>query len=344
MTAAIDGSAGLGMTVSSASNVILRVDGVVKEYRLRVNGSHKTIRAVDDVSFACSPSETIGIVGESGSGKTTLGRIVAALISPTSGSVEANSRSDVENSVTQSVSQARRRPRTVQMVYQNPAESLNPRWKIESSVAEPLIGVSGSARRAAVTDALEAVGLSMGIAQRHPHQLSGGQQQRACIARAVIGNPSVIVLDEAVSGLDVVLQREVLILLRELQSRTQTSYLFISHDLSAVAAISTRILVMYLGRVVESVPTAELNKPYLHPYSVVLHSAQLRPMAEGERPAPIVIAGEPPSGINKVEGCRFAPRCPLADDRCRLSDPPLLDHGNGHLVACYHPGELVDAS
>ena len=315
----------------SPQDVILRVDNVAKEYKLRVNGARRTIRAVDDVSFTCGPGETIGLVGESGSGKTTLGRMVAGLISPTLGNVITVPRSEMSASA-------------VQMVYQNPAESLDPRWRIETSVGEPLISVKGDARRAAVAEALDAVGLSPDLAQRRPHELSGGQQQRACIARAVIGDPSVIVLDEAVSGLDVVLQRDVLALLRKLQSRTGTSYLFISHDLTVVAAISSRILVMYLGRVVEAVPLAELGGPFLHPYSVVLHAAQLKPTAEGGRPAPMVITGEPPSGMDKTVGCRFAPRCPLADDQCRREEPPLTDRGNGRLVACYHSGELSDAS
>jgi oligopeptide/dipeptide ABC transporter ATP-binding protein len=149
-----------------------------------------------------------------------------------------------------------------------------------------------------------------------------------------------VVLDEAVSSLDVLLQREVLHLLSELQARTRVAYVFISHDFAAVAALSTRVLVMYLGRVVEEVPGREANGPLLHPYSVALQSAQLRPRPDGSRSKPIILTGDPPSAIGKGAGCRFAGRCPLADDRCRAEEPSLVQHRPGHFAACYYPGVL----
>jgi len=196
-------------------------------------------------------------------------------------------------------------------------------------------------RREAIHTALAGVGLTADHARKYPHELSGGQQQRACIARALIASPSVVVLDEAVSSLDVLLQREVLALLVELQANTGVAYVFISHDFAAVAALSTRVLVMYLGRVVEALPAYELSQALLHPYSIALQSAQLRPRPDGTRAKPIILRGDPPSAIGKIQGCRFASRCPLADDRCRKEEPTLTEFTANHLAACYYPGALI---
>jgi oligopeptide/dipeptide ABC transporter ATP-binding protein len=314
---------------------LLSVEGVVKDYHVRGQGADRRLRAVDGVSFSCDRGETVGIVGESGCGKTTLGRLVAGLIRPTAGAV-------VVRSLAQDGLSSRRAERSsVQMVYQSPVESLDPRMRIAASVAEPLGHVRRSERRQLVLSALAAVALADEHARKYPHELSGGQQQRACIARALIGSPSVVVLDEAVSNLDVLLQQEVLALLVELQAGTGVAYVFISHDFAAVAALSKRVMVMYLGRVVEVLPAQEPTGVLLHPYSVALQSAQLRPRPDGTRRKPIILTGDPPSAIEEIQGCRFATRCPLADERCRAAEPPLTEYEPDHFAACYYPGMLV---
>jgi oligopeptide/dipeptide ABC transporter ATP-binding protein len=312
---------------------MLSVERVVKDYRLRGPNAGGYLRAVDEVTFSCQEGETVGVVGESGCGKTTLGRLVAGLIRPTAGNVTVRKRNGQQGPA--------RAHSGVQMVYQSAVESLDPRMRIATSISEPLQHLPRAERRERVRNALRDVALSDEQATRYPHELSGGQQQRACIARALVGNPSVVILDEAVSNLDVLLQREVLLLLSELQARTRVAYLFISHDFATVAALSTRLLVMYLGRVLEAVPGREATGTLLHPYSVALQSAQLRPRPDGSRSKPIILAGDPPSAIGKRTGCRFAGRCPLADERCRSEEPPLLEHKPGHFAACYHPGALV---
>lgn len=324
---------------------VLSVDQLVKEYKVRAHLEGRVLRAVDDVTLTLEAGETLGVVGESGSGKTTLGRLIAGTLAPTSGRVITR-RAPTENAPAARTTSAKAGgSANVQMVFQNPVESLNPRWTVARSVAEPLIRTRAAEREVAVAQALETVGLTTTHARRLPHQLSGGQQQRACIARAIIGHPSLVILDEAVSGLDVVLQQDVLALLADVQERTGMSYLFISHDLSAVTKISSRIVVMYLGKVVESAPArgAETATSFLHPYSVALHSAELHWTPDGGRPTPILLPGEPPSGIAKVSGCRFASRCPIAVDRCTEAEPPLIEHTTGHAVACYRAGELSDA-
>lgn len=314
---------------------LLSVQGVVKDYRIRGQGMDRRLRAVDGVSFSCEKGETVGIVGESGCGKTTLGRLVAGLIRPTAGAVAVSGLAQVRPS------QRRGGRGGVQMVYQSPVESLDPRMRIAASVGEPLAHLRRSERRQRVGSALAAVALGNDHARKYPHELSGGQQQRACIARALIGSPSVVVLDEAVSNLDVLLQQEVMALLVDLQTGTGVAYVFISHDFAAVAALSTRVMVMYLGRVVEVLPAQEATGQLLHPYSVALQSAQLRPRPDGTRRKPIILKGDPPSAIDEIQGCRFATRCPLADERCRSADPALTEYAPKHFAACYYPGMLV---
>ncbi|MGA3220569.1 MAG: ABC transporter ATP-binding protein [Acidimicrobiales bacterium] len=314
---------------------LLSVQGVVKDYRIRGQGMDRRLRAVDGVSFSCEKGETVGIVGESGCGKTTLGRLVAGLVRPTAGAVA------VRGLVQVGPSQRRAGRAGVQMVYQSPVESLDPRMRIAASIGEPLGHLRRSERRQRVRSALAAVALGNDHARRYPHELSGGQQQRACIARALIGSPSVVVLDEAVSNLDVLLQQEVMALLVDLQAGTGVAYVFISHDFAAVAALSTRVMVMYLGRVVEVLPAQESTGQLLHPYSVALQSSQLRPRPDGTRRKPIILKGDPPSAIEEMQGCRFASRCPLADERCRSADPPLTEYAPNHFAACYYPGALV---
>jgi oligopeptide/dipeptide ABC transporter ATP-binding protein len=323
------------MVGAQTTGAVLQVDGVTKLFRLRGGGRSKFLRATDGVSVAAAAGTTVGIVGESGCGKTTLGRMVAGLVSPTAGTVRVRRGAGGEL-----VNPAVRRG-LVQMIYQNPADSLDPRLRVSTSVAEPLIKLPGPQREAAVDQALSAVGMS-GYRDRYPHELSGGQQQRVCIARAIVAAPSVIVLDEAVSALDVLLQIEVLALLAEVQARTETTYLFISHDLAAVRAISDYILVMYLGRVVEVIPRESYTGDPLHPYTMALSSAELGGFGREERQR-IVLRGEPPSAAQEHTGCRFASRCPAAEPRCSAGEPGLVDAGGGHFVACYLPGVLSNA-
>jgi peptide/nickel transport system ATP-binding protein/oligopeptide transport system ATP-binding protein len=312
---------------------VLEVENLVKDYPLRGYGAKRTLRAVDGVNFACDAGETVGIVGESGCGKTTLGRLIAGLVPPTSGQV----------TVSQSglAPPGNRAGRPVQVVYQNPADSLDPMRRVGFSVGEAIMGIPGDERRRFVSRALESVELGPEVAHLRPHELSGGELQRVCIARALIGGPIAVILDEAVSALDVIVQRTILKLLVELQVAAGIAYVFISHDLAVVTAVSTRIIVMYLGSVMEVVPRERFEDPLLHPYSVALKSAQLRPRADGSRPKAIVLSGDPPSALERRRGCRFASRCPLADNRCRDQEPALTPWGGpGQWVACYYPGAL----
>lgn len=321
------------VVTDSEQRRVLEVENLVKDYPVRGYGGKRTLRAVDGVNLGCDAGETIGIVGESGCGKTTLGRLVAGLVPPTSGRVTISRSS--------SASLESRAGRPVQVVYQSPADSLDPRRRIGFSVGEAITGVPSDERQLLVRRALESVELGPQTARLRPHELSGGEQQRVCIARALIGGPTVVILDEAVSALDVIVQRNILKLLVDLQTATGIAYVFISHDLAVVTAVSTRIVVMYLGRVMEVIPREKFGDPLLHPYSVALQSAQLRSRADGSRPKPIVLSGDPPSALERGRGCRFASRCPLADDRCRGQEPALAPWGGpGQWVACYYPGAL----
>lgn len=317
----------------SAVGTVLTVHNVHKSFRVRGRRG-VSVRAVDGVSFSARTGTTVGVVGESGCGKTTLGRIVAGLVRPSEGAVRirpAAGDTPVDPTVTRGL---------VQMIYQSPSDSLDPRLRVGTSVEEPLLSVPRGERKLRVDQALESVGLG-GLRDRYPHELSGGQQQRVCIARAIVAQPRVVVLDEAVSALDVLLQVEVLTLLEDIQARTDAVFVFISHDLAAVRAVSDYILVMYLGRVVEVIPRAEYASPPLHPYTVALHSAELIDRGAGGHRR-IVLAGEPPSASEEYTGCRFAGRCPAATARCLESEPPLLEAGGGRSVACYFPGALQE--
>lgn len=234
----------------------------------------------------------------------------------------------------------RERRRDFQMVFQNPAGSMNPRRTVGASVAEPLWARGERQTDGEVERMLRLVGLNPKMASRMPHELSGGQQQRASIARALIARPALVVHDEAVASLDISLQAQILNLLVELQETLGTSYLFISHDLAAVQAISHRVIVMYLGEVVESAPADAFSRRPLHPYSLGLRSATLAPdpVLERSRPA-FVLRGDVPSPMNPPSGCRFRTRCPLAKALCAEQAPRLRDAGDGHLVACHFAPE-----
>jgi peptide/nickel transport system ATP-binding protein/oligopeptide transport system ATP-binding protein len=289
--------------------------------------------AVDGVSFAIGAGETLGLVGESGCGKTTVGRSILRLIEPTAGTIKLSG---------EDITYLRRtelRPYRCQMqiIFQDPFSSLDPRMSAGAIVAEPL-RVHGTVRRkertASVAELFERVGLARAQMRHHPHQFSGGQRQRIGIARALALSPKIIVADEPVSSLDVSIQAQVLNLLMDLQDERRLAYLFISHNLAIIAHISHRVAVMYLGRIVEHAPTADLFARPLHPYTELLLAAvpagDLSHKSRGR-----VLQGDVPSPINPPAGCHFHPRCPFAFDRCKVETPVLREVRPGHHVACH---------
>nr|WP_300811522.1 oligopeptide/dipeptide ABC transporter ATP-binding protein [uncultured Akkermansia sp.] len=294
------------------------------------------VKAVDDVSFHIYPGETLGLVGESGCGKSTIGKSIVRLLKPTGGSIRFNG-----NNIAR-LSQRKMRPLRphIQMVFQDPAESLNQRQSIGQIVAEPFVihrMGTPAARREWVRGLLDRVGLPDSAIDRFPFEFSGGQRQRIGIARALTLNPSLIILDEPVSALDVSVQSQVLNLLLELQEERKLSYLFIAHDLSAVKHISNRIGVMYLGRMVELADSYELITRPLHPYTKSLISAI--PIADpkaAKASERIVLEGDVPSPLNPPSGCRFRTRCPYADEQCAQECPEWKELEKGHFAACHH--------
>ena len=312
---------------------LLQVDGAVRHFQIRPAAASAggLLRAVDGVSLTLRAGETLGIVGESGCGKSTLARLVVGLLEPTAGRILIRG-----GDLWDSGAAGRERRRQCQMVFQNPAGSMNPRRTVGASVAEPLQARGARRTGEAVARILERVGLPAQFASRMPHQLSGGQQQRASIARALIAGPALVVHDEAIASLDISLQAQILNLLVELQEATGTAYLFISHDLAAVQAISHRVIVMYLGEVVESATAADFAQRPQHPYSIALRSATLTPDPAVERQrGEIILRGDVPSPMNPPSGCRFRTRCPMAQALCAEQKPVLRDIGSGHRVACH---------
>ncbi len=294
-----------------------------------------SVRAVDGVSFRIWPGETLGVVGESGCGKSTLGRAVLRLYEPTSGSV----RIAGEDVLALGPDALRRKRPTMQMVFQDPQASLNPRMTVASIVGEPLdehTKLSGSEKLARVYELLDAVGLNRDFANRYPHAFSGGQRQRIGIARALALNPRFIVCDEPIAALDVSIQAQVVNLLEELQDRLGLTYMFISHDLSMVRHIADRVAVMYLGKIVETAPVQALYDTPLHPYTRALLSAVPEPDPAAERTKErIVLRGDVPSPARPPSGCRFRTRCPQAMEICARLDPPFAEQAPGHFAACH---------
>jgi oligopeptide transport system ATP-binding protein len=321
------------------SGALLEVSGLVKHFHVGgglFGGPAGVVRAVDGVDFTIRRGETLGLVGESGCGKTTTGRCILQLDRPTSGHIVFEGV-DLTALNQQQLRAVRRR---IQVIFQDPYSSLNPRMSVGEILAEP-IKVHGlvpdKAKRAErVRELLEQVGLMPRHAERYPHQLSGGQRQRVGVARALAMEPSLIICDEPVSALDVSIQAQIINLLEDLQSRLGLTFLFIAHDLSVVRHISDRVAVMYLGRIVELADRQALYEEPLHPYTRALLSAVPIPDPRLEaRREPQVLRGEVPSPLNPPSGCVFHPRCPIAVDRCSAEIPPLREIKPGHWAACH---------
>ncbi len=324
--------------LDAAPAPLLRVEGLKMHfpiYRGLLRRQVGAIKAVDDVSFEIREGETLGLVGESGCGKSTTGRAILRLYDPTAGRIELEGQDIAQ---VHGDALRRLRPR-MQMIFQDPQASLNPRMTVGSIIAEPLdehARLGHKERRARVMELMDAVGLNRAFANRYPHEFSGGQRQRIGIARALALNPRFIVCDEPIAALDVSIQAQVVNLLEDLQEQLGLTYLFISHDLSMVRHLATRVAVMYLGRLVEIAPRELLYDRPQHPYTQALISAVPSPDPEIEaRRQRIILKGDVPSPANPPKGCAFSTRCPKVFDRCRVEVPALRDLGGGHKAACH---------
>jgi oligopeptide/dipeptide ABC transporter ATP-binding protein len=321
---------------------LLEVESLTKHFRVRQGAlglSTATVRAVDGISFEIGAGRTLGLVGESGCGKTTTSKMILGLERPTGGAI----RFEGEDVLALGRDARRHYRKSVQAVFQDPYASLDPRMRVAAIVAEPLVinaAASAPERRRRVMELLELVGLPARAADLFPHEFSGGQRQRVAIARALALSPRLVVLDEPVSALDVSIRAQVLNLLRELQARLGVSYLFIAHDLAAVAHMSHAIAVMYLGKIVEIGDADAVAIDPKHPYTKALFAAAL-PIDLDNPPEEVALSGEVPSPIDPPSGCRFHPRCPHAMARC-MSEEPALRAEAGRLVACHlYSGEGV---
>jgi len=320
---------------------LLKIEHLKKYFPVKAGVFRSTIgwvKAVDDVSFAVYAGETFGIVGESGCGKSTLGLAILRLYEPTSGRIIFEGK-EIHNLPQSKFMQYRK---NLQMIFQDPFSSLNPRMTVGSIIEEGMnIHKIGNPRErsAMVMDLLQKVGLQNDAMNRFPHEFSGGQRQRIGIARALAMNPKLMIADEAVSALDVSIRSQIINLMVDLKNEFHLTYLFISHDLSIIKHLCDRIMVMYLGKTVEIASRYDLFKTPLHPYTVALISAVPVPDPDYhiER---IILPGDVPSPIDPPSGCRFHPRCPVAQNRCSEEEPQLIDQDKNHFVACHYPGSL----
>jgi oligopeptide transport system ATP-binding protein len=318
------------------ARALLEVSDLIKHYPVRGGVLRRkigTVHAVDGVSFTVGVGETLGLVGESGCGKSTVARSILRLVEPTRGSIRINGR-DITN-----LGKTELRPirRSMQIIFQDPFASLNPRMTAGDIVGEPLSVhrmAAGREKRERVAELFEQVGLRPDQMRNYPHQFSGGQRQRICIARALSLGPSLIVCDEPVSALDVSIQAQVINLLIDLQRKHDFSYLFIAHDLAVVAHISHRVAVMYLGRIVELAEKSELFANPRHPYTQALLASVPVANPKMKRLKPL-IDGDVPSPINPPSGCAFHTRCRYVMERCRIETPVLADTGARHQIACF---------
>lgn len=342
------------------NDYLLEVEHLKQYFPVHQGFSTTPLKAVDDISFAIRPGETLGLVGESGCGKTTVGRTLLRLYQPTAGKitfdgkvlfdsgeqygengkmiVDANGKPVMGKKVDVNMMPYRKE---MQMVFQDPYSSLNPRMTVEDIIGEPLdvhkLYRNRKERREKILDLMELVGLNAEHAMRYAHEFSGGQRQRIGIARALAVNPKFIVCDEAVSALDVSIQAQVVNMFEELQEKLGVAYLFIAHDLLVVHHISDRIAVMYLGKMMEIADADELNANPIHPYTLSLLSAVPIPDPEIARKSHrIVLEGDVPSPLKMPTGCPFRTRCKYATEKCGQEMPQLTDRGNGHMVACWN--------
>ena len=339
---------------------LLKVDHLKQYFPVRQGLKTIPLKAVDDISFAVKPGETLGLVGESGCGKTTVGRTLLRLYQPTSGRIEfdgevlfdsgekydekgkvilgPDGKPALGNKVDVNMLPYRKQ---MQMVFQDPYSSLNPRMTVEDIIGEPLdvhnLYANRNERREKILELMELVGLNAEHAMRYAHEFSGGQRQRIGIARALAVNPKFIVCDEPVSALDVSIQAQVVNMFEELQEKLGVAYLFIAHDLLIVHHISDRIAVMYLGKMMELADADELNANPIHPYTLSLLSAVPIPDPDTARKSKrIILEGDVPSPLKMPTGCPFRTRCRYATDQCAQEMPQLTDRGNGHMVACWN--------
>ncbi|HEX6849762.1 MAG TPA: ABC transporter ATP-binding protein [Candidatus Polarisedimenticolaceae bacterium] len=316
------------------STPLVEARGLVKRFSTAASfwGGGPKVRAVDGVDLEIRRGETLGLVGESGSGKSTLGRLLIRLVEPDAGSV----RFDGTDLLALRPRELRRMRRRFQIVFQDPYGALNPRMKVASLVTEPMeihgIGASKADRRESAARLIEEVGLDRSALDKYPHAFSGGQRQRIGIARAIACGPEFVVCDEPVSALDPPIQAQIVNLLVDLQERHALSYLFIAHDLRLVRHLADRVVVMYLGRLVEEAPTAALYAEPLHPYTKALLAST--PSTTPGAPTAPALQGEPPSPIAPPPGCRFHTRCPVAVEVCSKVEPPLVTIG-ARTAACH---------
>ncbi len=326
------------------SDILLEIKDLKVHFPIRsdrlLGGVTKYVKAVDGVSFSIERGETLGLVGESGSGKTTVGRSILRAIEPTDGQVSFSIDGQMLDLAQLTDKEMRTHRKHMQLIFQDPYSSLNPRMTVRDIIAEPLVALQlakGQEVDERVRNAAAICKLNVEYLRRFPHAFSGGQRQRIGIARALISQPQFIVCDESVSALDVSIQAEILNLLMDLQSEFRFTYLFIAHDLSVVAHISKRVAVMYLGQFVELAPTKELFHAPKHPYTEALMSA-IPEMDPDQEMAPVHLEGEIPSPINPPSGCRFHTRCPYVQDICKTDVPKWQEIEPDHFVACH----LVD--
>jgi oligopeptide/dipeptide ABC transporter ATP-binding protein len=307
---------------------MIAAESVSKAFPVPGLFQRRAVRAVNDVSIAIAPGEALGLVGESGSGKSTLGRLMLGLLPPSSGRVVV----DGQDLARLAPAETRRLRRRMQLVFQDPYSSLDPRRRVGAQIADGLV-IHGMDQNGRVAALLDQVGLAPAHAGRFPHEFSGGQRQRVAIARALATGPDLLVADEPVSALDVSVQAQVLAVLADLRSRLNLALLFISHDLAVVRSLCDRVAVLYLGRVVEEGPAATVFRTPLHPYTKALLSA-VPSLDPAHRRTRILLQGEPPSPMNPPSGCVFRTRCGMAIAACAEAVPELCDYGAGHRAAC----------
>lgn len=324
------------------SDRLLQIDGLKKHFGMQGQNAG-AIRAIDGVNLELNEGETVGIVGESGCGKSTLGRAIVGVHPPTSGSIKFRIADNLVDVTDPSSSIQAEIRRSISMVFQDPGSSLNPRKNIRFSVGEPLMlteKLNGAALTDRVAELLEAVGLPAGYMERFPHAFSGGQRQRVALARALAVNPKLIIADEAVSALDVSVQAQIVNLFLELQRDRGIAFLFISHDLKIVRHVSDRVVVMYLGKIVEEGNPTEICDAPQHPYTEALLSA-VPGVDRAEGASRIILKGDPPTPINPPSGCRFRTRCAHATSICAAEEPELRHvGGSSGRVACHHAETL----